>query len=104
LSGSYTGESESVQFKVKPYFLVNASASVSVLDGNGSLSLRGTDIFDGYKLDFSATNPFPQTGHYTLEYNSVYLGFSYNFGNGKNRERNRKYREKNETQGSGGVL
>ena len=104
LSGSYRGKSEGVQFKVKPYFLVNASARVSFLDGNGSLSLRGTDIFNGYKLDFSATNPFPQTGYYTLEYSAVYLGFSYSFGNGKNRERNRKYREKNETQGSGGVL
>ena len=104
LSSSYRGESEGVQFKVKPYFMVNASARVSVFDGNGSLSLRGTDIFNGYKLDFSTTNPFPQTGYYTLEYNAIYLGFSYNFGNGKNRERNRKYREKNETQGSGGVL
>lgn len=104
LSGSCTGESQGVQFKVNPYFLVNASARMSVLDGNGSLSLRGTDIFDGYKLDFSATNPFPQTGNYTLEYSAIYLGFSYNFGSGKNRERERKYREKNETQGSGGVL
>ena len=30
--------------------------------------------------------------------------WSYDFGNGKNRARNRKYRENNETQGSGGVL
>jgi hypothetical protein len=83
---------------------MNASARLSILDGNGSLSLRGTDIFDAYKLDFSATNPFPQTGNYTLEYSAIYLGFSCNFGNGKNRERDRKYREINETQGSGGVL
>ncbi|AUC85041.1 TonB-dependent receptor [Polaribacter sp. ALD11] len=104
LSSSYRGKSEGVQFKVKPYALVNASAQLSVLDGNGAITLRGTDIFDGYKLDFSATNPFAQTGQYTLEYSSVYLGFSYDFGSGKNRERNRKYRENNETQGSGGVL
>jgi outer membrane receptor protein involved in Fe transport len=104
LSSVYRGKSEGVQFKTKPYFVINAAAQLSVLKENGAISLRGTDIFDSYKLDFSATNPFPQTGKYTLEYSSVYLGFSYNFGGGKNRARNRKYRENNETQGSGGVL
>ncbi|MEE9406697.1 MAG: TonB-dependent receptor [Polaribacter sp.] len=103
-SSSYRGKSEGVQFKVDPFLLVNASARLSVLDGNGSLSIRATDIFDNYKLAFSSTNPFPQTGNFTLEYSSIYLGFSYNFGSGKNRERDRKYREENETQGSGGVL
>ena len=104
LSSSYRGKSEGVQFKTKPYFLVNAAAHLSILKGNGTISLRGTDIFDRYKLDFSATNPFVQTGEFTLEYSSVYLGFSYDFGGGKNRARNRKHRENNETQGSGGVL
>ncbi|KGL63926.1 outer membrane beta-barrel protein [Polaribacter sp. Hel1_85] len=104
LSGMYRGKNENVQFKVKPFFLVNAAAQLSVLDGNGAITVRGTDIFDGYKLDFSATNPFAQTGNFTLEYSSIYFGFSYDFGSGKNRARDRKYREKNETQGSGGVL
>ena len=104
LATSYRGKSEGVQFKVAPYLIVNASAQLSILDGNGAITLRGTDIFDAYKLDFSATNPFSQTGRYTLEYSAVYLGFSYDFGGGKNRARNRKYREKNETEGSGGVL
>ncbi|MEO9569614.1 MAG: outer membrane beta-barrel family protein [Polaribacter sp.] len=104
LSGMYRGKNENVQFKVKPFFLVNAAAQLSIFDGNGAITIRGTDIFDGYHLDFSATNPFAQTGNYTLEYSSIYLGFSYDFGSGKNRARNRKYREKNETQGSGGVL
>ncbi|MFQ3296621.1 MAG: outer membrane receptor protein involved in Fe transport [Polaribacter sp.] len=103
-SSSYRGKSENVQFIVKPYFLINASAQLSILGDNGAITLRGTDIFNGYKLDFSATNPFAQTGLYTLEYNAVYLGFSYDFGTGKNRERNRKYRENNETEGSGGVI
>ncbi|MFK8061171.1 MAG: TonB-dependent receptor [Polaribacter sp.] len=104
LSTRYRGRKENVQFKINPYFIVNAAAQLSVLGGNGSISLRGTDIFNGYKLDFTSTNPFSQTGQYTLEYSSIYLGFSYDFGSGKNRARDRKYREKNETQGSGGVL
>ena len=104
LSASYKGENENVLAKIDDYFLVNAAVRYTVFDGNGSISLRGTDIFDGYKLDFSTTNPFPQIGQFTLEYSSIYLGFTYNFGSGKNRERDRKYREENETQGSGGVL
>ena len=104
LSSSYRGQAENVQFKVKPYFFLNASAQLTVLDDNGAITLRGTDLFNSYKLNFSATNPFRQTGRYTLEYNAVYLGFSYDFGRGKNRERNRKLRENNETEGSGGVL
>ena len=104
LSSSYRGKSQSVQFKINPYFILNAAAQLSVLDGNGSLSLRGTDIFDNYKLAFSSTNPFQQTGSFTLEYSSIYLGFSYDFGSGKNRARERKEREARETQGSGGVL
>ncbi len=104
LTSSYRGRSEGVQFKVKPYFVVNTSARLSVLNDHGAITLRATDIFDGYQLDFTSTNPFPQTGKFTLEYSSIYLGFNYSFGKGKNRERNRKYRENNETQGSGGVL
>jgi outer membrane receptor protein involved in Fe transport len=104
LSSVYRGKSEGVQFKTNPYFVINTAVQLSILKGNGAISLRGTDIFDGYKLDFSATNPFAQTGKYSLEYSAIYLGFSYNFGSGKNRSRNRKYRENNETQGSGGVL
>ena len=104
LSASYRGTSKNVLATIKPYYLVNASMRYSILKGKGSLSVRATDIFDGYKLDFTTQNPFPQRGEFTLEYSSIYLGFSYNFGNGKNRERERKYREENETQGSGGVL
>jgi outer membrane receptor protein involved in Fe transport len=104
LSSIYKGKNENVQFKIKPYFLVNAAAQFTVLKGNGAITIRGTDIFDGYKLDFSATNPFSQIGQYTLEYSSIYLGFSYDFGDGTNRARNRKNRKNNETRGSGGVL
>ncbi len=62
LSGSYKGKSENVQFKVNPYFLVNASARWSVLKGKRAINLRGTDVFDNFKQAFSSSNPFPQTG------------------------------------------
>ncbi|QMU63760.1 MAG: TonB-dependent receptor [Flavobacteriaceae bacterium] len=100
LSGSYRGRSENVQFKIDPYYMINASARLSILNGNGSLNLRGTDVFNTYKLDFTTTNPFPQNGFYLLEIDAIYIGFNYNFGSGKNKERDRKYRDSNETSGS----
>jgi len=58
LSGSYKGKSENVQFKVNPYFLVNASARWSILKGKGAINLRVTDIFDNFKLAFSSPTHF----------------------------------------------
>ncbi|APZ47975.1 hypothetical protein BW723_17460 [Polaribacter reichenbachii] len=104
LSASYRGNNENVISKIDDYFLVNVAARYSLFDGNGAISIRGRDIFDGYKLNFTTTNPFPQTGQFSLEYSAIYIGFSYNFGKGKNRERDRKYREENETEGSMGVF
>ncbi|WP_405562141.1 TonB-dependent receptor domain-containing protein [Polaribacter sp. Asnod6-C07] len=103
LSASYRGNSKNILSEIDDYFLVNVAARYTVFNGNGAITIRGTDIFDGYKIDFTTTNPFTQVGQFTLEYNSIYLGFSYNFGKGKNRERDRKYREENETEGSMGV-
>lgn len=104
LSTSYRGNNKNILSEIDDFFLVNVAARYAVFNGNGAITIRGTDIFDGYKLDFTTTNPFPQVGQFTLEYSSIYVGFSYNFGKGKNRERDRKYREENETQGSMGVF
>lgn len=104
LSTSYRGDNKNILSEIDDYFLVNVAARYTVFNGNGAITIRGTDIFDDYKLDFTTANPFPQVGQFTLEYSSIYVGFSYNFGKGKNRERDRKYREENETQGSMGVF
>ena len=104
LSSIYRGKNKNIQFTVEPYYMVNAGAKLSVLNGNGSISLRGTDIFDTVNLDFYATQPFAQKGNYELEISTIYFGFTYNFGSNKFKNRKRKEREKNEIQGSGGVL
>ena len=98
------GKKETVQYKIKPYFYLNVSAQLDVLDGNGSVIIGGRDIFNALQYDYLTTNPILQKVQYTFEYNCIYLGFSYNFGSGKNRERNRKYRENNETEGKGNIL
>ncbi len=104
LSGLYRGQSETIQFLVKPFYMINIGANLTILKGDGSISLRGNDIFNTFRYKFTSLNPLPSRGSYELEYNSIYLEFSYSFGSGKNRERERKYREENETQGSGGLM
>ncbi|REH52480.1 outer membrane receptor protein involved in Fe transport [Tenacibaculum gallaicum] len=99
LSGVFRGKSENIQYSVQPYTMVNIGARLKIFDGKGSLTLRGTDIFNNVNFDYTSNTPFIQKGKYTLEYNSIYLGFSYNFGSGKNKSKGRKYRDSNEAQG-----
>ncbi|CAM1341393.1 TonB-dependent receptor domain-containing protein [Tenacibaculum aestuarii] len=99
LSAIFRGKSENIQYAVQPYTMINAGARLKVFDGKGSITLRGTDIFNNVNFDYTSNTPFIQKGKYTLEYNSIYLGFSYNFGSGKNKSKSRKYRDDNESQG-----
>ncbi|WP_417785304.1 TonB-dependent receptor domain-containing protein [Tenacibaculum sp.] len=99
LSGIFRGKSENIQYTVQPYTMINAGARLKVFEGKGSITLRGTDIFNNVNFDYTSNTPFIQKGKYTLEYNSIYLGFSYNFGSGKNKSKSRKYRDSNEAQG-----
>ncbi|OSY88214.1 hypothetical protein WH52_05370 [Tenacibaculum holothuriorum] len=99
LSAIHRGKSESIQYIVDPYTMINLAARLSVLDNKGRITLRANDIFNNVNFDYSSNNPFSQTGKYVLEYDSVYLGFSYNFGSGKNKAKRRKHRDDNESQG-----
>jgi hypothetical protein len=45
--------------------------------------------------------PIPQEGRFKNETQTVYLGFSYRFGRGKNAALKRKNRDSNEAQGGG---
>ena len=100
----YRGKSKSIQFTIDAFYMFNAGAKLAVFDGKGSISLRGSDILNTLNVTFSSTQPLPQIGSVDQEFRSIYLGFSYNFGNNKYKARKRKERESNETQSSGGVL
>ncbi|WP_083629295.1 outer membrane beta-barrel family protein [Tenacibaculum agarivorans] len=94
----YRGRNATIQQTLEPYTYFNASARFSLFDGNGSLNIRGNDIFNNRDFNIISNNPFPQNVHYDLELDLIYVGFTYNFGSGKNRERERKYRDNNEKQ------
>ena len=99
LSSIYSGKNENVQYTIKPYTMVNIAARLSILNKKGKITVKASDIFNNLNFDYTAVNPFPQKGKYILEYNTIYFGFSYNFGSVKNRAKKRKYRDNNESQG-----
>jgi len=100
----YRGGGESIQFKVDPMWMINTGASLNVLKGKGTVSLRVNDIFEGMKFKFESENPYSQTGQFNWESRTAYVGFMYRFGGGKNKAKRRKSRDNNEIQGSGGFI
>lgn len=104
LSGMYSGENEGLQFKRNEMWKVDAGASYNVLKGKGTISTRVNDIFNTMNFSFDGTKPYRQEGKFNWESQSVYLGFSYRFGGGKNKALKRKERDNNEKQGGGGMM
>ena len=104
LFAMYRGGGESIQFKVDPMWMINTGASLNVLKGKGTISLRVNDIFEGMKFKFDSKNPYPQSGQFNWESRTAYVGFMYRFGGGKNKAKGRKARDKNEAQNSGGFI
>jgi hypothetical protein len=83
---------------------MDIGASYNVLKGKGTLSARASDIFDTMRFSFDGDLPYVQDGSFNWESRTLYLGFNYRFGGGKNAALQRKQRDKNETQGGGGMM
>lgn len=101
LFAMYRGGGQSIQFNVDPMWMVNTGASYNILKGKGTLTLNFNDIFKGMKFKFTSDKPIPQQGEFNWESRTVFLGFMYNFGGGKNKARKRKRRDSNEAGGDG---
>jgi len=104
LFAMYRGGGQSIQFKIDPMWMINTGASLNVLKGKGTVSFRVNDIFKGMKFRFESVNPYPSKGQFNWESRTAYVGFMYRFGGGKNKAKNRKRRDNNETQGGGGFI
>lgn len=102
LTGMYRGEDLGLQFLRKPMWKIDAGSSLTILKGSGTITARVSDIFDSMHFAFDATKPKAQTGEFHWESQTAFVGFNYRFGTGKNKAIQRKERDKNETQGSGG--
>ncbi|MEW7291196.1 TonB-dependent receptor domain-containing protein [Aquimarina sp. 2304DJ70-9] len=101
--GFYRGEQKGIQFDMKPFYFINTGARYNFLEGKGTASINFNDIFNTQRFRFDGDSPFPQNGRFQGETQTVYLGFSYRFGSGKNRKVSRKRRDANEKSG-GGIL
>jgi len=102
--GFYRGANNDLQISSKPMYFINTGARYSFADGKGTLSLNFNDVFNTMRFAFDGTLPYVQNGRFNWESQNVYAGISYRFGSGKNRALQRKRRDDNTKQGSGGIL
>ncbi|MEL1241290.1 outer membrane beta-barrel family protein [Flavobacterium flavipallidum] len=101
LFSMYRGRDLGLQLQGKPMWKMDLGSSLNVLKGNGTISLKYSDIFKTMRYRFTAEIPKEQYGQFNWESRSVYVGFNYRFGSGKNKAVQRKTRDTNETQGGG---
>ncbi len=102
LFGFYRGAVDGITFNSKEMYKIDAGARYALLDNKLSISLRFNDIFNTMKYSFDGEYPYPSRGEFRWESRSVYLGINYVFGGGKNRAMQRKNRDDNTKQNSGG--
>ena len=100
----YRGSNQNLQFEVDPMYFVNLGARYNFAQGKGTFSLNFNDVFNTMRFQFVGDRPFLQSGRFNWESQNVYAGISYRFGSGKNRAAQRKRRDNNTKQGSGGIL
>ena len=101
----YRGEEKGLQFTRKPMFMVNTGLRYSFLeDDRATFSFNYSDIFNTMKFEFEGDRPTPQAGQFNWESNSWNIGLSYRFGGGKYRALQRKNRDDNEKDASGGFI
>lgn len=104
LSAMYRGRDLGLQFVREPIWKMDFGTSYNILKGSGTISARFSDIFNTMQFAFNGERPYRANGHFKGETQTAYVGFNYRFGSGKNKAIQRKQRDKNETQGSGGLL
>ncbi|WP_284651277.1 outer membrane beta-barrel family protein [Flavobacterium terrisoli] len=104
LFAMYRGRDLGLQFERKPMYKMDIGSTYTILKGKGSITARMNDVFDTMNFAFDGSIPYRQTGAFFWESQTYYIGFNYMFGGGKNAAMQRKQRDQNETQGSGGLL
>jgi len=104
LFGFYRGAVDGIQFNRKEMYKIDAGARYSFLNNKATISIRSNDVFDTMKFAFEGDNPYPQNGEFKWESQSLFFGFNYMFGSGKNKALQRKKRDDNTKQGGGGLF
>ncbi len=104
LFGFYRGSVDGLQNNSKEMYKIDSGARYTLLDNKMNISVRFNDMFNTMRYAFDAEYPYPQTGEFTWESQTVYLGVTYGFGGGKNKSLQRKQRDDNTNKGGGGMF
>ena len=104
LFGFYRGGVEEIQQHRNEMYKMDIGSRYTLLDNKMNISVRFNDVFNTMKYSFDGIYPYPQTGQFTWESQTVYLGLTYNFGGAKIKKLERKQREENTNQGGGGMF
>lgn len=98
----YRGRTKGLQFNTIPMYLVNIGARYSLWKRKGTFSINYNDIFNTMRFGFTRSNPFPSTGVFNWESNTVNVNLSYRFGGSNYKAKSRKKRDQDEKSGNSG--
>ncbi|WP_293896412.1 outer membrane beta-barrel protein, partial [Flavobacterium sp.] len=101
LFGMYRGSEASLQYVRRPMYKTDLGASLTMLKGKGTLTIKSNDIFKTMHFAFDGNIPYRQNGAFYWESQTLYVGFNYIFGGAKNKALQKKQHDANETQGGG---
>ncbi|MBB4803595.1 outer membrane receptor protein involved in Fe transport [Flavobacterium nitrogenifigens] len=104
LFGFFRGPVDEIQQKRNEMYKIDIGSRYTLLDNKMNISVRFNDVFNTMKFSFDGIYPYPQTGQFTWESQTVYLGLTYNFGGGKIKNLQRKQRDDNTNKDGGGMF
>ena len=90
LFGMYRSAQQNLQNNRHPMWMVNTAASLTVFKGKGTLSCSVNDVFSSMRFKFDAFSPLAQSGEFTGEQRTVYLGLVYRYGKRKKDRRSNR--------------
>lgn len=97
----YRGPFKFIQGEMQPMWRMDLGMRYSFMDGKAAFTARVSDIFKTFHAEAHITHPVAGLGQFNWESQTLYVGFSYNFG-GDVRKRNIQ-QESNQSGPSGGI-
>ncbi|OXA80818.1 Outer membrane receptor proteins, mostly Fe transport [Flavobacterium aquidurense] len=104
LFGFFRGPVDEIQQHRNEMYKMDIGSRYTLLDNKMNISVRFNDVFNTMKYSFDGIYPYPQTGQFSWESQTVYVGLTYNFGGAKIKNLQRKQREDNTNKGGGGMF
>lgn len=104
LFGFYRGGVDGLQNNSHEMYKMDIGSRYTLLDNKMNISVRFNDVFNTMRYAFDSMYPYPVTGRFTWESQTVYVGLTYNFGGAKIKNLQRKQREDNTNKGGGGMF